>query len=243
MRLLVVEDEMAMAESLRAGLEAEGFAVDVAGDGEEALWYAAEVDYDAIILDLMLPKVNGFVVCRTLRERENWVPVLMLTAKDGHLDEAEGLDTGADDYLTKPFSFVVLLARLRALLRRRGRERPTVLRAGPLGLDPARREVHHGDEPVALTAKEFAVLEYLMRRAGDVVPKPDILANVWDFNFDGDPNIVEVYIRSLRRKIDERFDRTFIETVRGAGYRLIVATEGDEATTGAGIEPGTGSRS
>ncbi len=241
MRILVVEDETAMAESLRTGLEAEGFAVDVAADGEEALWYADEVAYDAIILDLMLPKVNGFVVCRTLRDNDNWTPVLMLTAKDGHLDEAEGLDTGADDYLTKPFSFVVLLARLRALLRRRGRgqERPTVLRAGALSLDPARREVHHGDEPVALTAKEFAILEYLMRRAGDVASKADIMANVWDFNFDGDPNIVEVYIRSLRKKIDERFALTTIETVRGAGYRLI-----DPATSRPETEPnGTGNRS
>ncbi len=230
MRILVVEDEVAMAESLRTGLEAEGFAVDVAGDGQEGLWYADEVAYDAIILDLMLPKLNGFKVCRTLRDTGNWTPVLMLTAKDGHLDEAEGLDTGADDYLTKPFSFVVLLARLRALLRRRSQERPTVLAVGPLSLDPARKQVGYSQEPVALTAKEFAILEYLMRRAGEVVSKSDIMAHVWDFNFDGDPNIVEVYIRSLRKKIDERFERTTIETVRGSGYRLIDPRAGASET-------------
>ncbi|MEM7337363.1 MAG: response regulator transcription factor [Actinomycetota bacterium] len=220
MRLLVVEDETALAASLRSGLEAEGFAVDVATDGEEALWLAGEVPYDAIVLDLMLPKINGFVVCRTLRERDNWTPVLMLTAKDGELDEAEGLDTGADDYLTKPFAFVVLLARLRALLRRRGQERPVVLAAGDLQLDPATHEVRRGDGAIELTAREFAILEVLMRHVGQVVSKPDIINHVWDFSFEGDPNIVEVYIRSLRKKIDLPFDRAAITTVRGAGYRL-----------------------
>lgn len=220
MRILVVEDETAMAESLRSGLVAEGFAVDVAGDGEEGLWYAAEVDYDAIILDLMLPKVNGFRVCATLRDRDDWTPILMLTAKDGHLDEAEGLDTGADDYLTKPFSFVVLLARLRALLRRPGRERPTELRCGDLVLDPATHEVRRGDVLIALTAREFSILEVLLSRADQVVSKAEILEHVWDFAFEGGPNIVEVYVGSLRKKIDEPFGKKSIVTVRGAGYRL-----------------------
>lgn len=220
MRLLVVEDELTMAESLRSGLVAEGFAVDVAHDGEEGLWLASEVDYDAILLDLMLPKVNGFVVCRTLRERDDWTPVLMLTAKDGHLDEAEGLDTGADDYLTKPFSFVVLLARLRVLLRRRGADRPTVLTAGDLHLDPATHEVTRGTTRIELTAREFAILEFLLREVGNVMSKSEIMAHVWDFAFDGDPNIVEVYVRSLRKKIDLPFDRASIQTIRGAGYKL-----------------------
>ena len=220
MRLLVIEDEPTMAESLRTGLEGEGFAVDVANDGEEGLWYAAEVDYDAIVLDLMLPKINGFVVCRTLREREDWTPILMLTAKDGHLDEAEGLDTGADDYLTKPFAFVVLLARLRALLRRPGKERPTELRAGDLVLDPATHAVRRGDQPIVLTGREFAILEYLLSRAGEAVSKQEILDHVWDFAFEGGPNIVEVYVRALRKKIDLPFDRQALVTVRGAGYRL-----------------------
>ncbi len=220
MRILVVEDEPTMADSLRSGLESEGFAVDVARDGEEGLWLAGEVDYDAILLDLMLPKVNGYVVCRTLRERGDWTPVLMLTAKDGEYDEAEGLDTGADDYLSKPFSFVVLLARLRVLLRRRGTERPAVLVAGDLSLDPASRSVRRRDELIELTGREFAVLEFLIRRAGHVVSKAEIMEHVWDFAFDGDPNIVEVYIRSLRKKIDLPFERASIVTVRGAGYRL-----------------------
>ena len=209
-----------MAQSLKAGLTDEGFAVDVAVDGEEGLWLATEVDYDAIVLDLMLPKINGFVVCRTLRERGDWTPVLMLTAKTGDLDEAEGLDTGADDYLTKPFSFVVLLARLRVLLRRRGTERPAILSVGDLTLDPASHETRRADTTIELTAREFSVLEVLMRRAGEVVSKADILNHVWDFNFDGDPNIVEVYIRSLRKKIDIPFDVATITTVRGAGYKL-----------------------
>ena len=220
MRILVVEDETTMAESLRVGLEAEGFAVDVAGDGEEGLWYAGEVNYDAIVLDLMLPKINGFKVCTTLRQAGNWTPILMLTAKDGHLDEAEGLDSGADDYLTKPFAFVVLLARLRALLRRKGAERPVVLAAGDLRLDPGTHEVSRGETPIELTAREFSVLETLMMRKGQAISKQQIIEHVWDFDFDGGPNIVEVYVRSLRKKIDEPFDRQAIVTVRGAGYRL-----------------------
>lgn len=220
MRVLVVEDEITMAASLRAGLEAEGFAVDVAADGEEGLWYADEVDYDAIILDLMLPKVNGFKVCSMLRERGDWTPILMLTAKDGHLDEAEGLDSGADDYLTKPFAFVVLLARLRALLRRKGSTRPVELVAGDLSLDPATHEVRRGDVVIDVTSREFSVLETLFMRKGEAVSKQQIIEHVWDFDFDGGPNIVEVYVRSLRKKIDEPFNRQAIVTVRGAGYRL-----------------------
>ena len=220
MRILVVEDEEVMAQSLRTGLTNEGFAVDVVGDGEEGLWMAGEVDYDAIILDLMLPKINGFVVCRTLRERGDWTPVLMLTAKDGHLDEAEGLDTGADDYLTKPFSFVVLLARLRVLLRRGAGERPAVLTAGDLTLDPAAHHVARAGVAIDLTAREFSILEYLLRRAGRACSKSDIMAHVWDFAFDGDPNIVEVYVGSLRKKIDVPFQRKAIKTVRGVGYVL-----------------------
>lgn len=223
MRILVVEDEVTMAESLRTGLTEEGFAVDVAGDGEEALWFAGEVAYDAIVLDLMLPKINGFVVCSKLRERGNWTPVLMLTAKDGVHDEAEGLDTGADDYLTKPFSFVVLLARLRSLLRRRTGERPVVLDVGGLRLDPATHEVTAAGEPIELTAREFSMLEYLMRRTGTVVSKLEIRDNVWDFDFDGDLNIVEVYIRSLRKKLELPLGRPPISTIRGAGYRLDAA--------------------
>lgn len=220
MRILVVEDETAMADSLRRGLEAEGFAVDVAADGEEGLWLARENPYDAIVLDVMLPKINGYVVCRTLRDEKNWTPVVMLTAKDGDLDEAEGLDTGADDFVTKPFSFVVLLARLRAVMRRRGTERPVVLEAGDLRLDPAERRAWRGEKRLDLTAREFAILRYLLTRTGEVVAKAEILEHVWDFAFDGSPNIVEVYVSSLRKKIDAPFGRQSIETVRGAGYRL-----------------------
>lgn len=220
MRILIVEDETVMAQSLRDGLTSEGFAVDVAADGEEGLWYAGEVDYDAIILDLMLPKVNGYKVCARLRERGDWTPILMLTAKDGHLDEAEGLDTGADDYLTKPFNFVVLLARLRSLLRRRGSERPAQLMAGDLHLDPATHVVRRGDTVVDVTPREFAILEYLLAHVGEVVSKQTLLEHVWDFDFEGGPNIVEVYVGSLRKKIDAPFERRSIVTVRGAGYLL-----------------------
>jgi two-component system OmpR family response regulator len=216
MRVLVVEDEKRLAAGLRNGLEAEGFAVDVAANGVDGLWMAREHAYDAIILDIMLPGMNGFAVCGTLRAEGIWVPILMLTAKDGELDEAEALDTGADDYLTKPFSYVVLLARIRALVRRGARERPTVLEAGDLRLDPASRRVWRGDEEVELTAREIALAEFLLRRAGDVVSKRDILDHVWDYDFEGDPNIVEVYIRRLRNKLG----RQSIETLRGAGYRL-----------------------
>jgi two-component system, OmpR family, response regulator len=220
MRLLVVEDERRLAASLRRGLEADGFAVDVAPDGTEGLWLAREHRYDAIVLDLMLPGVNGYQLCATLRDEGDWTPVVMLTAMDGELDEAEGLDIGADDYLTKPFSHLVLVARLRALFRRGARARPAVLTAGDLRLDPGSRRAWRGSEPLPLTARELSVLEFLLRGAGQVVSKADILAHVWDSAFEGDPNIVEVYIRYLRRKIDLPFGRSSIETVRGAGYRI-----------------------
>jgi len=219
-RVLIVEDEVALAAGIRKGLEAEGFTADVAHDGVDGLWWAREHAYDVIVLDLMLPGLNGFRLCATLRAEGNWTPVLMLTAKDGALDEAEALDTGADDYLTKPFAHVVLVARLRALVRRGRPPRPTVLAAGDLRLDPAARRVWRGDAEVALTARETALLEYLLRNAGTVVSKRDILGNVWDDDFEGDPNIVEVYVRHLRNKLDRPFGRAAIETVRGAGYRL-----------------------
>jgi two-component system OmpR family response regulator len=215
-RVLVVEDEKRLAAGLRNGLEAEGFAVDVALNGTDGMWLAREHPYDAIVLDIMLPGMNGFRVCATLREEGVWTPILMLTAKDGEWDEVEALDTGADDYLTKPFSYGVLVARLRALLRRGARERPALLTAGELRLDPAMRRAWRGETEVELTAREFALLEYLMRRCGDVLSKREILEHVWDYAFEGDPNIVEVYVRHLRSKLG----RERIETLRGAGYRL-----------------------
>ncbi len=221
MRVLVVEDEAPLAEGLRDGLEAEGFAVDVASDGLDGLWMAREHPYAAIVLDIMLPGLNGYRVCATLRQEGIWTPILMLTAKDGELDEAEALDTGADDYLTKPFSFVVLLARLRALMRRGVPERPSVLEAGDLRLDPATRTVQRGDVAVEMTSRETALLEFLLRRQGHVLSKQTILDNVWNDEFEGDPNIVEVYIRRLRNKLDRPFGRAAIETIRGAGYRLV----------------------
>ncbi len=225
MRLLVVDDEPRLAEGLKRGLEAEGFAVDVAHTGTDGLWLAREQQYAAILLDIMLPGMNGYVVCRTLRDEENWTPVLMLTAKDGEWDQVEGLDTGADDYLTKPFSFAVLLARLRALIRRGAGARPATLTVGDLSLDPASRDVRRGATPIELTTREFAVLEFLMRRAGEVVSKGEILDGVWDFAFEGDSNIVEVYIGHLRAKIDRPFGRDSIRTIRGAGYRI--GSDGD----------------
>ena len=220
MRILAVEDHRRVAAAIRRGLEAEGFAVDVASDGEEGLWLAREQPYDAIVLDILLPKINGYKVCATLRDEGNWTPILMLSAKSGEWDEAEALDTGADDFLAKPFSFVVLVARLRALLRRGARARPSVLRAGDLSLDPAAHVCRRGEEEISLSAREFSLLEFLMRRAGQVVSKSEILAHVWDFDFEGDDNIVEVYVRYIRRKIDIPFGRRSLETVRGAGYRL-----------------------
>jgi DNA-binding response OmpR family regulator len=220
MRVLVVDDEKRLARTLRAGLAAEGFAVDVAHDGVDGLWMARENTYDAIVLDLMLPGVNGYQVCATLRGEKDWTPILMLTAKDGEWDQVEGLDTGADDYLTKPYSFPVLVARLRAVARRGARERPTQLEAGDIRLDPAARRVWRGDVEIEMTAREFSVLVFLARHRGDVVGKRQIIEAVWDVDFDGDPNIVEVYIRHLRNKIDRPFGREAIQTLRGAGYRL-----------------------
>ncbi|MFA9565242.1 MAG: response regulator transcription factor [Acidimicrobiales bacterium] len=221
MRILVVEDEKKLAASLRRGLEADGFAVDVALRGDDGLWMAREHDYDGMVLDIMLPGMNGYKVCETLREDGNWTPILMLTAKDGELDEAEALDTGADDFLRKPFSHLVLVARLRALLRRGARERPVELTADDLLVDPNQRRCWRDGTEIELTSREFSVLEYLIRNAGTVVSKQDILDHVWDYDFEGAPNIIEVYVRHLRRKIDEPFGRASIQTVRGAGYRLI----------------------
>lgn len=220
MRVLVVDDEVRLADSIRRGLVAEGFAVDVAHTGPDGLWMARENAYDAIVLDLMLPGMNGYKVCETLRAEQVWTPVLMLTAKDGEWDQVEGLDTGADDYLTKPFSFPVLVARIRAVTRRGAAERPAVLEAGDLRLDPASRRVSRGDVEIALTSRELSMLEFLLRRRDEVVSKQQILDAVWDFAFEGDPNIVEVYVRHLRNKIDRPFGREAIQTVRGAGYRL-----------------------
>ncbi|MCG3040890.1 response regulator transcription factor [Streptomyces fenghuangensis] len=217
MRVLIVEDEKRLALSLARGLTAEGFAVDVAHDGMDGLHRATEGSYDLIVLDIMLPGMNGYRVCSALRAAGDETPILMLTAKDGEYDEAEGLDTGADDYLTKPFSYVVLLARVRALLRRRTRGGASVLRVGGLTVDPAARRVTLDGREVALTAKEFAVLEYLAVRAGEVVSKSEVLEHVWDFAYEGDVNIVEVYVSALRRKLGS----AAIATVRGAGYRLV----------------------
>lgn len=221
MRILVVEDEMRLAAYLKRGLEAEGFAVDVALDGTDGLWMATEHAYDALVLDIMLPGMNGYKVCESLRKNDNWVPVLMLTAKNGEYDEAEALDTGADDFLSKPFSFVVLLARLRALMRRGSPERPSVLSVGSLTMDPSRHEVRRGSTRVDLTPREYALLEYLMRHPEDTLAKSEIIGHVWDWEFDGDPNIVEVYVGYLRKKIDAPFGLDTILTVRGAGYRLM----------------------
>ncbi|HZC71676.1 MAG TPA: response regulator transcription factor [Jatrophihabitans sp.] len=216
MRLLVVEDEPAMASVLSRGLAEEGFAVDVATNGEDGWWYVAEHDYDAVLLDAMLPGRDGFTLLADLRAAGGWVPVLFLTARDAVDDRVRGLDLGADDYVTKPFAFPELLARLRALLRRGARERPCVLAVGELLLDPARRSVQRGAVSLVLTAKEFAVLECFMRRPGEVLTRTELIDHVWDDAFDNDSNIVDVYVASLRAKIG----RTAIETVRGVGYRL-----------------------
>ncbi len=218
--MLVVEDDANVAQAIRRGLQSEGFAVDVAGDGAEGLWLAAESAYDAIVLDIMLPGLDGYQVCSRLRAADNWAPILMLTARDGERDEAAALDTGADDFLAKPFSYVVLVARLRALLRRGGGERPAVLRSGDLVLDPATHRVARGEDEIALTPRQFPLLEFLMRRPGEVLSKREILGHVWDFAFEGDPNIVEVYVRQLRQRIDAPFGRRSLTTVRLVGYRL-----------------------
>ena len=220
MRILVVEDEKRLAAGLKKGLEAEHFATDVALNGTDGLWMARENPYDALVLDIMLPGINGFRICSTLREEGIWTPILMLTAKDGELDEAEALDLGADDYLVKPFAYVVLVARLRALIRRGAPKRPSILQAGDVRLDPGSKRVWRGGTEIDLTAREMSLLEFLLRRKDQVVSKREILEHVWDYDFEGDPNIVEVYIRHLRNKLDRPFARDSIQTVRGAGYRL-----------------------
>jgi DNA-binding response OmpR family regulator len=219
-RLLVIEDEKKLAISLQRGLEQDGFTVDVAFDGIDGKWMATEVAYDAIVLDIMLPGINGYQLCRELRDEGNWTPILMLTAKSGDLDETEALDTGADDFLRKPFSHHVLVARLRALLRRGRPARPVALEAGSLRLDPTTRQATRDGADIELSAREFAVLEYLITHADEVVSKRDILHHVWSHDVDSDPNIVEVYVRHLRKKIDIPFGVESIQTVRGTGYRL-----------------------
>jgi two-component system, OmpR family, response regulator len=219
-RVLVVEDERRMAELLRRGLVEEGFAVDVAATGEEGLWFGRENDYDAIVLDVGLPGADGFTVLGELRKAGRWAPVVVLTARDAVSDRVTGLDLGADDYLIKPFAFPELLARLRALLRRGARERPAVLAVGDLTLDPATRRVHRGAEAISLTAKEYALLECFMRHPGQVLSKTDLIEHVWDFAFDTDSNVVEVYVGYLRHKLDRPYGRRSLETIRRAGYRL-----------------------
>jgi two-component system OmpR family response regulator len=220
MRILLVEDEIKMARAIRRGLEQEGYAVDVVGDGEEALFRATESDYDGIVLDLMLPGMDGFAVCRTLRSRDRWAPVLVLTARDAVEDRIHGLDAGADDYLVKPFAFGELLARLRALVRRGPGARPAVLEVGDVSLDPAAHRVERAGQAVDLSAREFALLEYLMRNAGEVVTRTRILDHVWDYNYDGLSNVVDVYVGYLRRKLGtpSNGSEPFIRTVRGVGY-------------------------
>lgn len=220
MRVLVVEDETRLAAALRRGLEAEGFAVDLSHDGEDGLWMAENHTYDAIVLDILLPSLNGYQVCDRLRAAGNWTPILMLTAKSGDYDEAEALDTGADDFLSKPFSYVVLVARLRALIRRGSRPRPVELVVGDLKLDPATRECVRDGDSIGLTPREFSLLETLMRRPDEVIPKHELLEDVWGGTYDGDPNVVEVYVGYLRKKIDAPYGRQSLQTIRGAGYRL-----------------------
>jgi two-component system OmpR family response regulator len=219
-RILVVEDELKMAGLLRRGLSEEGHAVDVAGTGDEGLWMARAVEYDAVVLDVMLPGIDGFEVCRRLREGGVWAPVLMLTARDAVEDRIDGLDAGADDYLVKPFSFAELLARLRALVRRGSPERPAVLEVGDLRLDPATRQAWRGEREIRLSSKEFALLEAFMRRPGQVLSRYQLLEHAWDYAYENRSNVVDVYVRYLREKVDRPFGRASLETVRGAGYRL-----------------------
>jgi two-component system OmpR family response regulator len=220
MRVLIVEDELRMASLIRRGLVNEGLAVDLTRVGADAIWMAQAHDYDALVLDVMLPDVDGFEVCRRLRGAGVWSPVLMLTARDSVEDRVEGLDSGADDYLVKPFAFAELLARLRALTRRGDAERPAVLAVGDLRLDPATREVRRGTTAVSLSAKEFALLETFMRRPGEVLSRFHLLEHAWDFAYESRSNVVDVYVRRLRRKIDVPFGCDSLETVRSAGYRL-----------------------
>ena len=220
MRVLIVEDHVKMAALIQRGLRKEAMAVDVAANGEDALWMAAAIEYDAIVLDVMLPGLDGFEVCRRLRGKDVWAPILILTARDAVRDRVAGLDSGADDYLTKPFSYAELLARLRALIRRGAVERPAELRVGDLRLDPAQHKVWRGESEISLSPKEFAILETFMRRPGEVLSRFQLLEHAWDYDYENRSNVVDSYIRLLRRKIDEPFGSNSIETVRGAGYRL-----------------------
>ena len=221
MRILVVEDDKQLAAGLRRGLEGEGYAVDVALTGTDGEWYAAENPYDAMVVDIMLPGITGDALCARRREAGDWTPILMLTARSGPEQESRALDAGADDFLSKPFSFMVLTARLRALLRRGGRERPAVLQVGDLRLDPASHRLQRAETPVDLTPRQFSLLEFLMRHPDEVLSKATILEHVWDFAYDGHPNIVEVYVRQLRQRIDDPFGRNSLQTVRLVGYRLV----------------------
>ncbi|WP_141863416.1 response regulator transcription factor [Arthrobacter sp. SLBN-53] len=220
MRVLIVEDEPRLSSTLAIGLRAEGFVVVEAANGVDGLWQATENDFDVVVLDIMLPGLNGYEVLRRMRAKSVWTPVLMLTAKDGEYDQTDAFDLGADDYLTKPFSFIVLVARLKALVRRAAPHQPPVLTAGTLSVDPGRRTVQRGDKALSLTPREFGLLEYLMRNKNVAVTKADILHNVWDAHYDGPDNVVEVYIGYVRRKIDIPFGTSTIETIRGVGYRL-----------------------
>jgi two-component system, OmpR family, response regulator len=220
MRVLVVEDDPAMAAMLTRGLRRAGYAVDAVATGADAVWSITETDFDVVVLDAMIPPPDGFEVCRQIREQGRWVPVLMLTARDGTVDKIRGLDAGADDYLTKPFALDELLARVRALTRREPAQRPAELRVADLVLDPASRTVHRGDTRIALSAKEFALLQELMRRAGETLTRTYLIEHVWDFAYDGGSNVVDVYVRYLRDKVDRPFGRDTIRTMRGAGYRL-----------------------
>jgi two-component system OmpR family response regulator len=219
-RVLIVEDEVRLAETIRRGLVAEGFVVETEHTGPDGLWAATHGGYDLMVLDIMLPGLNGYDVCKEIRRRDNWIPILMLTAKDGEFDHVDALDLGADDYLTKPFSYAILVARLRALARRGRPVRPTALTAGDLVLNPATHEVSRGEEQISLTPREFGLLQFLMRHRGEVMSKVEILENVWDAQYHGDENVVEVYVGYLRRKVDQPFGRKAIETLRGVGYRL-----------------------
>jgi DNA-binding response OmpR family regulator len=231
-KVLLVEDEKRLAETVKQGLVGQGFVVDIVSDGVSAVWAATEYDYDVIVLDIMLPRLNGYDVLKRLRLQKIWTPVLMLTAKDGDFDQTDAFDIGADDYLTKPFSFMILVARLRALVRRGAPERPAHITVGSLVLDPARRAVQRRGVPIQLTAREYGLLLFLMRRAGDVVSKSQILDNVWDSAYSGGDNVVEVYIGYLRKKIDAPYGLQTLRTIRGLGYQLVA----DRATR-AGTEP------
>jgi two-component system OmpR family response regulator len=224
MRILVVEDEVKIARAIRRGLEHEGYATDIAATGEEAILQATEHDYDVVVLDVRIPAPDGFAVCRQMRARNRWAPVLMLTARDSVEDRIRGLDAGADDYLVKPFSFGELLARMRALLRRAPAERPATLRVGDVALDPAAHSVTRAGRPVELSGREFALLEFLMRHAGQVLTRTVMLEHVWDYRYDGDSNVVDVYIGYLRRKLEQPFGAPLIRTVRGVGYILDATT-------------------